>query len=401
DVTEHVRARRDVERLLLESERARSDAEAARIVAEQAQTQLRTLADAIPTLAWTARADGFIDWYNARWFEYTGTTVSDMEGWGWQSVHDPAALPVVLERWQASISTGQPFEMTFPLRGADGQFRSFLTRVVPVRDAEGRVTRWFGTNTDVEPEMRLRREAEAANRAKTEIVAVMSHELRTPLNAVDGYAELMELGIRGPLTEELRHDLARIRKSQRHLLGLINGVLNFARVEAGAVHYELDDIVVDEILAGCEALIAPQVRAKRLIFRYIECDPSLVVRADAEKLQQIVLNLLTNAVKFTEPRGTLELRASRVGSEVRISVADTGRGISADQLARVFEPFVQVDAHFTRTHDGVGLGLAISRDLSRGMGGDLTVVSTLDKGSIFTLTLPGSQVNARTAEPPS
>jgi signal transduction histidine kinase len=230
--------------------------------------------------------------------------------------------------------------------------------------------------------------AAEANRAKSEFLAVMSHELRTPLNAIGGYAELMELGIRGPVTPEQRQDLARIRKSEQHLLGLINGVLNYSRIEAGAVRYDIRRIPVNEVLCTCEALVAPQVRTRQLTLHYLGCDPALAVRADGEKLQQIVLNLLTNAVKFTPPGGRIDLACIAADGEARILVRDTGRGIDADQLEHVFEPFVQVDAQLTRTHEGVGLGLAISRDLARGMGGDLSAVSTPGVGSEFTLTLP-------------
>jgi signal transduction histidine kinase len=216
----------------------------------------------------------------------------------------------------------------------------------------------------------------------------MSHELRTPLNAITAYAELIEMGLRGPVTPEQRADLARIQRSQRHLMGLINGVLNYSRVEAGAVEYAVQDVALDEVLATCEALVAPQVSAKRLTMAFAGCDPALTVRADAEKLQQVVLNLLTNAVKFTEPGGHITLGCTPGSHGVEVTVADTGHGIAAEQLERIFEPFVQVDARLTRTQEGVGLGLAISRDLARGMGGELTVESTPGAGSTFMLLLP-------------
>jgi signal transduction histidine kinase/PAS domain-containing protein len=238
-----------------------------------------------------------------------------------------------------------------------------------------------------------RRIAEGASRAKSEFLAVMSHELRTPLNAIGGYAELMEMGLRGTITVEQRADLERIQRAQRHLLGLINGVLNYVKVDAGAVHYDVADVVVDEVLATCEALVAPQTAAKRLALYRAPCDRSVTVRADREKVQQVVLNLLSNAVKFTDAGGRISLDCTVAAETVAVRVADTGRGIAPDHLERVFQPFVQVDATLTRTNEGTGLGLAISRDLARGMGGDLTVESTLGEGSTFTLTLPRGAVN--------
>jgi signal transduction histidine kinase len=216
----------------------------------------------------------------------------------------------------------------------------------------------------------------------------MSHELRTPLNAIGGYAELIELGIRGPVTAEQRADLERIQRSQRHLLGLINGVLNYARLETGNVRYELTDVVVDGMLATCEALVAPQARAKRLHLVVPACPPALAVRADEEKVQQIILNLLTNSIKFTDDGGRIEITCEEEEDFVAINVIDTGRGIAPEKLATIFDPFVQVDARLTRTHEGVGLGLAISRDLARGMGGDLAVKSAPGTGSTFILRLP-------------
>jgi signal transduction histidine kinase len=234
--------------------------------------------------------------------------------------------------------------------------------------------------------------AVAANRSKGEFLAIMSHELRTPLNAIAGYAELLAMGIRGPVTPQQREDLARIQKSQRHLLGLVNGVLNYSRAEAGTVYYDISDVPLEAVLVTCETLIAPQARAKQITLQVVTGDEPLTVRGDREKLQQIVVNLLSNAVKFTAAGGEVTLACGRTrgpGGETRVlvTVADTGRGIAADALERIFEPFVQVDTRLTRTEEGVGLGLAISRDLARGMAGDLSVESTLGVGSTFTLSL--------------
>jgi signal transduction histidine kinase/PAS domain-containing protein len=233
-----------------------------------------------------------------------------------------------------------------------------------------------------------RARAEEANRARADFLGVISHELRTPLNAIGGYAQLLELGVHGPVSPEQGQALGRIQTSQRHLLGLINSVLNYTRVEAGAVHYDLTDVPLDQVLTTCEALVAPQLHARGLTLRHDGCDPELRARADRDKVQQIVLNLLSNAVKFTEPGGRVEMDCAARDDRVVIRVSDTGRGIAPEQLERVFHPFVQVDAKLTRTQEGVGLGLAISRDLARAMDGDLTAESTPGTGSTFTLTLP-------------
>jgi PAS domain S-box-containing protein len=235
-----------------------------------------------------------------------------------------------------------------------------------------------------------RAEAEQASRAKSEFLAVMSHELRTPLNAIDGYAELIELGVRGPITAAQREDIRRIRRSQKHLLSLINDVLNFVRLDAGTVRYEIREFELADAIRDVEDVTTPQLQAKRLRYVRPDCEAGLRVRADREKVEQILVNLMTNAIKFTQPDGEIVLECESAGDRVTVRVRDTGRGIPADKLSAIFEPFIQVARSASAPSEGVGLGLAISRDLSRAMGGDLVAESVMGKGSTFTLTLPGA-----------
>ncbi|HKV50982.1 MAG TPA: CHASE3 domain-containing protein [Gemmatimonadaceae bacterium] len=245
-----------------------------------------------------------------------------------------------------------------------------------------------------------RRAAETASAAKSEFLATMSHELRTPLNAISGYVDLLSMELRGPVTDAQREDLARIKKSGQHLLSLINDILNLARIESGRLDIQLGDVRLADVLANVETLMAPQMRAKGLTYNESRGSESLSVHADAEKLQQILLNLLTNACKFTPSGGSVQVlcedapfphgNGNTNGQRVvAVRVADTGRGIPQEKLASVFEPFVQIDRQATHgSQQGVGLGLAISRHLARAMGGDLRATSVVGEGSTFTLTLP-------------
>jgi PAS domain S-box-containing protein len=237
-------------------------------------------------------------------------------------------------------------------------------------------------------ERRSRADAQAANRVKSEFLTTMSHELRTPLNAIAGYAELLMLGLRGPITPQQAEDLARIQHNQRHLLSLINDILNFARLEAGHLDFEVREVPVTDLLSGLGPLVEPLVRARSLEYSCRLDGAPAIARADPDKVQQILINLLSNAIKFTQPGGRIGIDYDASPEGVMIHVRDTGRGVSADKLESMFEPFVQLDRRLTSSHEGTGLGLAISRDLARGMGGELSASSTPGSGSCFTLTLP-------------
>ena len=235
-------------------------------------------------------------------------------------------------------------------------------------------------------ERKAREEAEIANRVKSEFLALLSHEIRTPLQAIFGYTELLERQIHGPLNEGQMRDLKRIQQSQQHLLGLITSILDFARLDSGYdIELELAPVAVNEILCAMEGFIAPQLETKSLNYSY-ECTNGLMAFADASKLEQIVLNLLANAIKFTPTGGTIALRCADSGDTTDIEVRDSGIGIPPDKLESIFEPFVQLKGGGI-SPTGTGLGLAISRRLASAMGGQLTVVSDPDCGSAFTLSL--------------
>ena len=355
--------------------------------------------------------DGTIQWANDAELNMLGYTAAEYIGRNIAEIH--ADAPVIADML-ARLSRGETLHSyEARLRCKDGSIRHVIVSSnVRWRDGKFQHTRCFSRDVTEQRQAALEREqalereraaradaeraraeadrarlvAEQANRAKSDFLAVMSHELRTPLNAIGGYAELMELGIHGTVSPEQREALERIQRSQQVLLGLINQVLNYARIESGNVRYDVTNVALDEVIRSAEALLQPQLRAKGLQYRYAGCAPDLVVRADSDKLQQILLNLLTNALKFTERGGSITVDVEEM-NPVMVRVRDTGIGIPAEKRQAIFDPFVQINAHYTRTRDGVGLGLAISRDLARGMSGDILVDSVEGEGSTFTLQL--------------
>ncbi len=372
-----------------------TDAVNARYRIEESAALYRFLADASPVQVWTATPDGALDYVNRRAENYFDAPASALIADGWQAYVHADDLPLAAAHWARSLSTGEPYEVEFRLRGATGEYRWHLARGTAQRSTEGTLLRWFGTNTDIEDakrnEAELKRvttEATEANRAKSDFLAAMSHELRTPLNAIGGYAQLIEMGVRGPVTDEMVEDLRKIQRSKDHLNTLVGGVLAFAKGGTGRIELQTRRVRVNSLLDSVLDMIGPQLAERSLTLERGAVADDLAVAADEDKARQVVLNLLANALKFTPAGGTIAVSAEADAGMVRVAVRDTGVGVPEELIEQIFEPFVQARPALQTRDGGVGLGLAISRQLARAMRGDLTVVSPAGAGSTFTLTLP-------------
>jgi PAS domain S-box-containing protein len=362
----------------------------------QSGTRFRQLAEAIPVQVWTAQPDGLLDFVTTKTARHFGRAPDDLLGNGWTQIVHPDDVDRAAARWRYSLETGEPYEVEFRLLSANGEYRWHLVRADAMLNGDGHIVEWFGCTVDIEEQKRLQAalnvalaDAKQANKAKADFLAMMSHELRTPLNAIGGYTQLMLDGIPSAPTEGQRNFLRRVVKSQQHLLGLIETVLTHAKIEAGKTTYRITQVAAHEVLEVIDSLTAPQRAAKRLSYECDDCDYKLQFVGDKDKVVQILLNILSNATKFTPTGGSITVSSSQPAAGVgAISVRDTGIGMSPEQVATVFEPFVQFDNRLSRENSGTGLGMPISRELARGMGGDLVATSEPGVGSTFTLSLP-------------
>lgn len=353
----------------------------------ESEQKLATLAETVPQLVWMANPDGHIFWYNRNWYDYTGTAPAEMEGWGWQTVHDPKMLDQVVVGWRKSIETGAPFEMEFPLRGRDEKFRWFLTRVNPQRDENGRITGWFGTNTDIEDIRQMRLRAEEANRMKDEFLATLSHELRTPLNAILGWSQLIQSQRFGE--SELKKALTIIDRNARSQNQLIEDILDVSRIITGKFRLDVRALDLMPVITAAVETIRPAAEAKNIRLQTLLDPQAANLSGDPERLQQVIWNLLSNAVKFTPKNGRVQVRLERVNSHVEIVVSDTGKGIEAEFLPFVFDRFRQSDGSMARRHGGLGLGLSIVRQIVELHGGTVSVESPgKEQGTMFLVNLP-------------
>lgn len=371
------------------------------------EAQFKSLFDFMPQLGWTAEPDGNIDFFNKGWYEYVGGAWGQMHGWNWEEVHHPDYLEEVVKNWTHSLETKTPFEMQFPLKSKDGKYRWFITRVRPMFDADGKLVKWIGINTDIEDSRNAaeklekkvkertaqldaaRLEAVRANELKSQFVANISHEIRTPMSGVLGLSELLTLETEGEVQETAQH----IQTAAQNLMALVNDLLDLSKLEAGKIDIVKEDFVIASTVEQVIEVFSVSAANKNLeVTRIVSAEAEKLVRGDQGKIRQILQNLVQNAIKFTDSGSvvvSVALQKRQDGlSYFQFSVKDTGPGIAAETQKRLFQLFVQGDGSTTRRHGGTGLGLALSKRLVEAMHGVITVDSVEGKGSCFAFTIP-------------
>ena len=388
-------------------------AEARRNAEEELRAQearFRTLANAIPQLAWMADASGARYWFNDRWYDYTGTNFDQVRGWGWRKLHHPDHVKRVVDGMQRCFRTGEAWEDTHPLLGKDGTFRWFLSRALPIRNDDGGIGSWLGTNTDITDqkiaeaereralalERQARTDAERAARARDEVLAIVVHDLRNPMNTILTAATMIDQTLdeqaehgtdadKVALNADLKTYDKVIENSIRSMDRLICDLLDVSRMEAGSFAVRQTPVEVRALIDEILKLFEPQARARGITISSAVAPDLRPLYADRERLVQVLSNLLGNALKFTASAGQVVVRARENKSSVQISVEDSGSGIPAEDLPHIFDRYWRADRV---SRSGAGLGLAICKGIVDAHGGRIWVESTPGHGSKFHFTAP-------------
>jgi two-component system CheB/CheR fusion protein len=353
----------------------------ARRRAEESEERFRTLADNMSQLAWMADDTGSIFWYNQRWYDFTGTTLEEMYGWGWRAVHHPDHVERVVAKISASFQSGELWEDTFPLRGKDGEYRWFLSRAIPIRDESGHVMRWFGTNTDVTEQQRIEQQ-------KDDFIAIASHELKTPVTSLKAAAQLLARRLRTAGDERSAELLGKMDNQLNKLTKIIGDLLDDTKIELGKLVLQESEFDYGDLVR--ETIDEVQRTAPR---HEIACDPLpvMTLRGDRARIGQVLTNLLTNAIKYSPRADRVEVTAALADGQIVTRVRDFGIGIPEDKQAKVFDRFFRVSSAEGEEHaafPGLGLGLYISADIVGHHHGRIWVEGAPGGGSIFAVALP-------------
>jgi PAS domain S-box-containing protein len=351
------------------------------------EERFRELANNIDQFAWTCDRLGYATWYNDRWYQYTGTTFKEMQGEGWKRIVHPAHVDRVMRRVPQCLQEGHAWEETFPVRSKDGQYRWFLSRAVPIHDANGQVTRWFGTNTDVTELRELQEALKEADRRKDEFLAMLAHELRNPLAAIRNATNA--LARKQGRDEAERALLGMIHRQGDQLARLLDDLLDAARITQGHIELRFERVALRSCIDLAVEIAAPLIREKHHKLVVEQMLEPIHVDADRVRLVQCIANVLINAAKYTDPNGEIRVHPQVDGARVLIAISDTGMGISEELLPRVFDLFTQGDRALDRSQGGLGIGLAICKRLIQMHGGDVVATSAgVGQGATFRIDLP-------------
>ena len=354
----------------------------------ESEERFRLLADNIGQLAWIAEPNGDIHWYNKRWFDYSGTTPEEMDGWGWTKIQHPDHVERVTHKFKRHIDEGVDWEDIFPIKGADDEYRWFLSRAFPVRDATGRIVRWFGTNTDISDRKAMEDELAAIAINKDNFLATLAHELRGPLAPLKNGLQLLEMAADDPSAQENTRNM--MVRQLDHMVRLVDDLMDLSRINTGKIKLSLDEVDICDVVATAMETSRPLIDRNGHTLKVELAEEKLVVNGDRDRLVQVVANLLTNAAKYTPPGGMVDVVVKRKGEEVSIVVKDNGIGIAAEKISSVFDMFTQVDPHQkTESGGGLGIGLNIVQRIMEMHNGAVEARSEgLGKGSEFSLRIP-------------
>jgi PAS domain S-box-containing protein len=390
-----------------------TDRKRAEVALQENEQRLRQMADTMAHMIWVTRPDGYHEWYNRRWYEFTGVPEGSTDGDAWNGLFHADDQARARARWQHSLDTGESYEIEYRLRHRSGEYRWVLGRAMPIRDERGEIERWFGTCTDIhamrqlmderehllQSEQVARIEIERASRMKDEFLATLSHEIRTPLNAILGWATILRSRRLG--AEGAAQGLETIERSARLQAQMIDDLLDMSRIISGKLRLDVQRVDLADVLRAAAETVSPAAAAKDIRMQLVLDPQAGPVGGDPNRLQQVFWNLLSNAIKFTTKGGRVQVLLERIESHVEVSVNDTGEGIEPAFLPHVFDRFRQADATTTRRHGGLGLGLAIAKQVVELHGGTIGATSPgKGRGATFSVALPLSAVQPESEPPP-
>ena len=379
-----------------------SDREASKKALQQTKDDLKLITEVIPQQIWTALPNGEMDYFNQRWHDFTGVDAEQLQRHGWESIVHPDDLPRLEKDWSKSVRLGQKYNVEARLIKADGTYHWFLIRARPLRDEQGEIIKWYATNTDItrikQLEEQLREQTEdliRANQLKDDFLAIVSHELRTPLNPILGWSQLLTAGRLDPARTS--QGLEIIQRNAKLQAQLIEDLLDVSGIVRGKLDLKVAPVNLESVIRSALSTVQLAAEAKSIQVETV-FEPNIgQVSGDVGRLQQIVWNLVSNAIKFTPNNGRVTIKLNRIGNQAQIQVTDTGQGIDEEFLPHVFERFRQAESTSTRKFGGLGLGLSIVRHLSELHGGTVAVSSPgTGRGTTFSVKLPS--INSPIAE---